>query len=431
MTKPESDMGAGLYAQRLAESNAFVMGLAAQQAAERRAAEARQAELDAWRRTEERREKTREQVAELEQRALESRHRQMHAVFKMADDSIKPGSFLHGQIVECCWRLVDQGAPRTQLPEWTTDSEDEHFRKASDMICFGITRGNRVILQPTSRLFNPFNEGRIAKAEHFSSDASEIQHVLTHEAMHGLRNARLGADQGRWFQWGDAERAIAGRVSEYSRESAAEFCAELGTAMVFGKRFDPEVMRLAKAVAAWTPPTVEIEPPVPLVDIKQVADGFKVTFSEQVEPTTASDPKSYVLLERYHVAQYPELHDVQQYVPITRVELAADGLSALLIVAPRKADDEGRSVIHQLYCPGVRPLQPVPPAPGSKGESAQPAIHVYVPAPQVTVNMPEMKQPNIVINPTLSVPPRSTRTSVKRDDRGRIVETSAEEHDAE
>lgn len=52
-----------------------------------------------------------------------------------------------------------------------------------------------------------------------------------------------------------------------------------------------------------------------------------------------------------------------------------------------------------------------------------------IPPPIVHITMPDKPAPVVQVNPELKMPPRESRTSVKRDGQGRIVETTTEERD--
>ena len=169
---------------------------------------------------------------------------------------------------------------------------------------------------------------------------------------------------------------------------------------------------------------------MPLVDVKRVPEGLRAEFGEQIDPKTAV-PESFVILQRWGAPEYPELHDAQKELPVVSVQVA-DNLKSVLLVAdlPEK-DVEGRKATFALYCPGVRPLKPAPPVPVGKAGAQQPVVvHVHLPEQQPPVV--NVAAPNVSVSPTLSVPPRVSRTHVARDERtGRISSTETEEKDAE
>jgi len=404
----------------------MVLGLAAQQAAERRAAEQRQAELDQWQRTEARREANRQTLDRVERESWERSRRRAAQVVK-TDESIPAGSFLHQEITRACWKAADAGVPRWMLPQWRADSQDEYFQKLENVV-FAVTHGNVVTVKDSSAMWNPHRSERISKSGTFSTDQDERLHTLLHEIGHAARNAMLGDDAGRPFDWNQEQRAVAKLVSEYATESASEFAAELAAGLILGKSYDLEVLRLGKSINAWMPPAVSanLPRPVTITAMRQTPNGTRVEFSEPVDPVTA-DASSFMVVAETHLEDRPPGEDPVKVVNHT-VEFADDLRSAIVRFDAPEQDQLGNRLVYRITCPGLRPAHQEPPKAIGKSDSA-PIIHVHLPEQQPPVV--NVAAPSVSVSPTLSVPPRSTRTSVKRDERGRIIETSAEEKDAE
>lgn len=80
-------------------------------------------------------------------------------------------------------------------------------------------------------------------------------------------------------------------------------------------------------------------------------DGFELTFTEKVDPTTAGDPKSYKLSTYTYIyqAQYgsPEVDGTEP--KITKIEVSPDGLKARLVI-----DKLQEGHVHELRASGVR-----------------------------------------------------------------------------
>jgi glucose/arabinose dehydrogenase len=96
----------------------------------------------------------------------------------------------------------------------------------------------------------------------------------------------------------------------------------------------------------WTGKT-----PFEILEMKAMPDGFELTFTEKVDPTTASDPKSYKMSTYTYIYQSaygsPE---VDQTTPeIKKVKVSTDGLKARLFV---NGLQEGH--VHELQSAGVR-----------------------------------------------------------------------------
>jgi hypothetical protein len=96
----------------------------------------------------------------------------------------------------------------------------------------------------------------------------------------------------------------------------------------------------------WTGKT-----PFEILEMKATPTGFKVSFTQPVDPATAGDVKSYAMqcwTYRYH-ADYGDKPREQHPLTIKSAKVADDGLSATIEV-------EGLSpyYVHELRLPGVR-----------------------------------------------------------------------------
>ena len=92
-------------------------------------------------------------------------------------------------------------------------------------------------------------------------------------------------------------------------------------------------------------------------EMRAKRDGFEVTFTKEVDPQTAADPKSYKLMTYTYVyrADYGSPEVDQTYPTIDKVDLGADKKSVRLHVSQLQ---EGH--IHELQLPGLRSADGLP-----------------------------------------------------------------------
>ena len=91
--------------------------------------------------------------------------------------------------------------------------------------------------------------------------------------------------------------------------------------------------------------------------MEALSDGFRLTFTKPVDPTTAKDPKSYTLSSytyTYHKSYgSPEIDT--KAMPIRAIEVADDGLSVTLRINNLRA-----TYVHELIAQGLRDTQGKP-----------------------------------------------------------------------
>jgi hypothetical protein len=97
--------------------------------------------------------------------------------------------------------------------------------------------------------------------------------------------------------------------------------------------------------------------PFEVHEMRAKPDGFELTFTDAVDPATASDPKSYTLDAYTYIfqASYGSPIVDESKPTITKIEVAADGKSARLFVEGLK-----RGHIHELHLDGVKSKEGLP-----------------------------------------------------------------------
>ena len=97
--------------------------------------------------------------------------------------------------------------------------------------------------------------------------------------------------------------------------------------------------------------------PFEVHEMRAKSDGFELTFTKPVDPTTAADAKSYTLQTYTYIYQSnygsPEVdHTTPE---IKKVTVAKDGLSARLVI-----DGLQEGHVHELHMDGIRSAKGVP-----------------------------------------------------------------------
>jgi hypothetical protein len=87
------------------------------------------------------------------------------------------------------------------------------------------------------------------------------------------------------------------------------------------------------------------------------SDGFELTFTHAVDPTTAGDVKSYAMREfTYAYREQYGGDEIDEIIPkITAAQVAADGKSVRLTISPLT-----KGHIHDLHLDGVRSTEKLP-----------------------------------------------------------------------
>src|SRR5579859_4863693 len=423
------------YSDLVRSGSEQVLRLAADQAQQRAAEQARLDQLAQEQRDAERREQVRDYAAELERRSLESRHER--ALNPVRVHGIEPSTYLFKQIAKAVYAAIDAGFPRHAIPEFVVGFD--FFEKADRPQAPGhySADAHEVQLNPLSvelkdpkRLFldeTPVGSGFYSTDEPF--------HVPLHELGHAaVFQISKAVDPHRPVDVPENFGEIARKVSRYAeRGGLEEFLPEVFCRLVLGLPVDPEALQIYKEARGWLPPSIsaDVAPPVGFSEIRPVDGGYRVEFDELIDRVTAT-ASSFVVTAVTHLQDRPPgQDDPVKIIPIKSVEYADDLRSAVVRFDAPETGPLGERLVYQIRCPGLRPAKEDPPKPVEKAATQQPiTINLTLPPNAIRVEMPPVPAPVVNISPELKMPARQTKTRVRRDEKtGRILETeSIEQH---